>query len=323
MSVPPPCVTKVKDYVPYAPLPPVVHTQSAPPMPADGCRSHCHPLGGYVHPGGLHKLSRMYRYDQVDFDRHVQEFTNSISEMELVYNTGLPDDLTLYVDGIIEEIPRGTPPHLRANIVRQRNLKVDEDVNRRAEDTILTTASSIYHKLFPSTPSHWAFRRHRVYGVLPQYFNAYIFGEWEDMASLSTGSVAVFVVPPWYLAPRDMEDVINTHRFKYMPITGETSPSVDQKRQHYWAMIDNVCYNNKIRHFALTTYEQWVFGCLSDDWKVASLSEVRGQTASNPTILEYLLFWMHCGGGSEPGMRPSEDLFWGDPQAIHAISSLY
>ncbi|KII85567.1 hypothetical protein PLICRDRAFT_321358 [Plicaturopsis crispa FD-325 SS-3] len=319
MSASPPSVTTVKHYVPRALLPPVIHTDSVEPMPLEGFRSHHHPLGGYLNPGGINKLLRMHRYDQVQLTHDVQEFSSSISEMQLTFNTDDEEDLTICVDGVNDEFPPGQSKHSKRIIIQQRLLESDEDVSRRTQHTILMTASSIYHKLFPATPPEWRFRRHRVLGVLPQYFHAYIFGDWE----LKEGAVAVFVVPPWYLAPQDMEDFVNTRSFKALPITGESSPSVDQKRQHYWAMIDNVCYNNQIRHFAVTTYEQWVFGCLSDDWKDASISEIRGHRACSPTILETLLFWMRCGLGNEPGMRPSEDLFWGDPKVVHEISSLY
>lgn len=73
MSASPPSVTTVKHYVPRALLPPVIHTDSVKPMPLEGFRSHHHPLGGYLNPGGINKLLRMHRYDQVQLTHDVQE----------------------------------------------------------------------------------------------------------------------------------------------------------------------------------------------------------------------------------------------------------
>lgn len=81
--------------------------------------------------------------------------------------------------GVNDEFPPGQSKHSKRIIIQQRLLESDEDVSRRTQHTILMTASSIYHKLFPATPPEWRFRRHRVLGVLPQYFHAYIFGDWE------------------------------------------------------------------------------------------------------------------------------------------------
>ncbi|KII85549.1 hypothetical protein PLICRDRAFT_701051 [Plicaturopsis crispa FD-325 SS-3] len=307
MSLPHRGFTTVRDYVSRAILPSMVHTRGGPPVPPEDCRSERNPAGGYLNPGGYHLLAHMHKYDQYNFENSVKTFHDSIADkmLDISASDEFEDDLTIYVDGILDEFPLGKTAHMEKKALRERHVTSDEDVSRRAVVTIFTTASSIYRQLFPSAP-HRTFERHLVYGEEPQYFKPYIYAEWKE-GSFTNALMAVFIVPPWYLAPRDLQDFTNASEFEKLPIIPGKSPDPNQKRQHYWAMVDDICYVNGIRHFAMTTYAQWVFGCFSDDWKHASISETRGHRTQSPTILETFLYWMHCGLDNVPGMTPSQD----------------
>ncbi|KII85586.1 hypothetical protein PLICRDRAFT_322019 [Plicaturopsis crispa FD-325 SS-3] len=335
-----------KDYVPNALLPIVIHTADVPPMPPYDCRSEWHPDNGYLHPGGFHYLRKIRRYDQCWVEQLITEFNDTIADKLLATSrNGGTENLTIHVDGVVEEIPPGLPTHVEQSLLELRNLRIDDDLARRTDATVLKTAATIYHQLFPSVSPTSCFRRHIEWGKQYQYLTPYVFADWTNTTSCTNAKMAVFVVPPWYMAPRDMRDFVYTRTFTPSDlIQPGKPPDIEQKRQHYWAMVNDVCYMYEVHHFAFTTYEEWAFGSFSDDFVDVTISEVRGRTARYPTILETFLFWMHsaCGGG--PGLKPSQvgqcppffgqistdeapctyqDLFVGDPKAIHAIFSCY
>ncbi|KII85584.1 hypothetical protein PLICRDRAFT_56813 [Plicaturopsis crispa FD-325 SS-3] len=346
MSRSTPHFVATKDYVPEALLPIVVHTKEVPSMPPHvDCRSECHPPDGYLHPGGFHYLRRIHRYDQFLIERAVTQFNESIAQTQLVRNQKGAGSLTIHVDGIVEEIPAGLPDNVEEALLRLQQLRSDGDLSNRTDTTILNTATTIYHQLFPSVAPNATFRRHPEWGLKPQYMIPFIFADWTETESFTNSKMAVFVVPPWYLAPRDMRDFVNIRAFKGTDfIRPGTEPDMEQKRQHYWALVNDFCYMHQVQHFAFTTYEEWVFGCFSDDFADVCVSEVRGYTSRWPTILETFLFWMHSACGHDPGVKPSqvgycppfqghlstdeapctyEDLFDDDPEVVHAVFSCH
>ncbi|KII85583.1 hypothetical protein PLICRDRAFT_44911 [Plicaturopsis crispa FD-325 SS-3] len=247
MSSTEPCHIATRDYVQQALLPIVVHTNDVPPMPEDDCRSEYHPRDGYMHPGGYHYLQRIHRYDQCLVERHINQFNESIARRQLTYNTDNGEDLTIHVDGVVEEIPPGLPKRVEATLLGLRYLKSDENLVTRTEMTILETATTIYHQLFPSVAPTCRFWRYKAWGIQYEYMTPFVFADWNTTISCTNSKMAVFVVPPWYLAPRDMRDFVNIREFKRVDsIKPGVPPSMEEKRQHYWAMVNDFCFIYKV-----------------------------------------------------------------------------
>ncbi|KII85576.1 hypothetical protein PLICRDRAFT_31748 [Plicaturopsis crispa FD-325 SS-3] len=314
-----PYLVQASDYIPNAALPLVVYTSSVPSMPAHDRCSRTHPSGGYITPGHQHLLSRMHRYDIRRHEKSVKEFSSSFAELELIYNPEGGEILTIPVDGILPQVVRrsrrregATPLGSRDTNAensrtvhdpvltipgpfRYRDVNADDDVGRVVHESVLTTASTISRQLFSSTPAEWTFQRSIEPGVHSGYLTPYVFANWNsrDSSSFTEGKMAVFVVPPWYLGPQDMQYFVNALQFRNTRIRKRDAPGPNLKRLHYWTMIASFCHGHGIRRFVLTTYEQWVFGCFSEDWTDAAVSDVQERTARSPSVLGTFLFWMH------------------------------
>ncbi|EJD37752.1 hypothetical protein AURDEDRAFT_187994 [Auricularia subglabra TFB-10046 SS5] len=58
------------------------------------------------------------------------------------------------------------------------------------------------------------------------------------------------------------------------------------------SQIAELCRKCRVRHFAVTDYAQWIFGCLSDGYGSAWLSPPIANDSTQPTAVEALCYWM-------------------------------
>ncbi|KAH8079933.1 hypothetical protein HD553DRAFT_317964 [Filobasidium floriforme] len=57
------------------------------------------------------------------------------------------------------------------------------------------------------------------------------------------------------------------------------------------------------RYFVFTDYQRWLFGVFSEDYSHLNITPILPYTASNPTVLESLVYWTRSAIGSEQGYK--------------------
>lgn len=63
--------------------------------------------------------------------------------------------------------------------------------------------------------------------------------------------------------------------------------------EQLWMKIWDVCVNRGAHHWAVTTYDDWVFGGFSDGWSTGSVSAIRSRDTASPiTVLQQFLAWI-------------------------------
>ncbi|KAF8581959.1 hypothetical protein K439DRAFT_1618635 [Ramaria rubella] len=84
----------------------------------------------------------------------------------------------------------------------------------------------------------------------------------------STCKLVVASVAPWALSPLDMDDFMRINK------------------------IWDECTSKRCPYFVLSVYHGWVFGVFLQGWTTALISDVITHTATKPTLMQWLLFWI-------------------------------
>ncbi|KAH9854133.1 hypothetical protein C2E23DRAFT_727038 [Lenzites betulinus] len=100
-------------------------------------------------------------------------------------------------------------------------------------------------------------------------------------------SVIFIVQPPWILTEADLERFVGCPTFP--------RPDSDanlRSHERLWGKIWDLCAQKHSHWFVLTTYWGWVFGAFSSARTCAFTSHVIPFDSKEPTIVQYLFFWL-------------------------------
>ncbi|KAG0696897.1 hypothetical protein DFH29DRAFT_181708 [Suillus ampliporus] len=133
-------------------------------------------------------------------------------------------------------------------------------------------------------------------------------------------SMIVLVVPPWVLDNMDFISFIDTGVVTPRSLDGIPTNKPASVPAILWALLWDMCSQQKCQYFAVTTYELWAFGNFSSNMKDAYISDlfrapvhshdaqVQQDMLSSPTMTETLLFWMAaCIGAGGIVWTPCDD----------------
>ncbi|KAJ7279692.1 hypothetical protein C8J57DRAFT_1303986 [Mycena rebaudengoi] len=178
----------------------------------------------------------------------------------------------------------------------------------------LITVQRALHLLFPDQTSKWNFSLSGDIGSKDRksfdYFIWSYSGPGTPTAFTPLGDIpryplVVAFQPPWILSE---QDILEFSAAGALSMQAESSSPLLDGKERLWAKIWDTCVCRKTRWFALTSYNQWVFGAFSEGWTVGFVSEVYYFDSIGPTILELLSFWIACamrlpGGAVLPKVR--------------------
>lgn len=75
----------------------------------------------------------------------------------------------------------------------------------------------------------------------------------------------------------------------------ETPPENQLNSSHrVWANLLDTCKRHECHSFVLTTYEGWIFGSFSENWASANVSELKDFDATEPRVMQILVYWVAC-----------------------------
>jgi hypothetical protein len=87
----------------------------------------------------------------------------------------------------------------------------------------------------------------------------------------------------------------------------DTPPESQLNSSHrVWANLLDTCKRHECPSFVLTTYQGWVFGSFSEDWTRVDISELKEFDATEPRVMQALVYWVACSMGLAGAERPVE-----------------
>ncbi|KAJ7740446.1 hypothetical protein DFH07DRAFT_965335 [Mycena maculata] len=189
------------------------------------------------------------------------------------------------------------------------------------------TVQRALHVLFPEQTSGWNFSlgddtENSDRKVFQHFIWSYS-GPGTSTAFTPLGNIphhplVIGFQPPWILSPKDMLEFTECRAFPRLD--SEHGSAALDGAERLWANVWDTCVVSKTRWFALTSYDQWVFGLFSEGrWTIGFVSRVYQFDACHPTVLEVLAFWVACAARL-PGWQGLPKV---DPQFIFRIGLEY
>ncbi|KAF8587568.1 hypothetical protein K439DRAFT_1658990 [Ramaria rubella] len=121
----------------------------------------------------------------------------------------------------------------------------------------------------------------------------------QDDITQSTCKVIIAALAPWALSPIDMDDFMRIDQFPAFSVEQGVvnGPSKYNRAQKVWAKIWDDCTCKSCPYFVVSVYHGWVFGVFIKGWTTALISEVIRHTDEEPTVLQWLVFWIASSMG--------------------------
>lgn len=267
-------------------LPPLRHGPGAPHMPAPGHRSHLGRLSERPNP-----------HRNLIFIEPIDDLSNEVKK----FQADLPSLAT----------------HVQHRQVQNPFL----NLLNTSSDSLICVASAVRRTVLSATELvlsnlqyHWFSSQnyaHLAKGVATTFWST---GKTSPMASESPGgstssltlcdpelpqaTVATFVQEPWVLSPHDFNTFCSLRELRnYVPKFTPNAPVMPHDRpwgqaQQLWAFIHDRCEEHQCHFFIVTSYEQWAFGCFSEEWTRAFISSPYSYDEDRPTIMERTLHWV-------------------------------
>ncbi|GJJ06000.1 hypothetical protein Clacol_000187 [Clathrus columnatus] len=100
--------------------------------------------------------------------------------------------------------------------------------------------------------------------------------------------MVVLVVPPWAFADADLL------YFPDFKIKEDGTCATYTRAQKLWAQVYDCCAAKNCPFFAITTFANWVFGAFnpSSGWSNVICTSLIGNANFNPSILEWVTYWV-------------------------------
>ncbi|KAI0764724.1 hypothetical protein C8Q74DRAFT_992901 [Fomes fomentarius] len=125
----------------------------------------------------------------------------------------------------------------------------------------------------------------------------YTFGEPVPPTGMLRPGIVILTLPPWRFGAGDFELFTARTSFKKGEIDREVpdpnaSGSMWNNGTKLWAMLYDTCTVSGYRWFAITTYNHWVFGTWSLNWKAVEVTPaIPCDYEEGMTLAEILTFW--------------------------------
>ncbi|KAI0831205.1 hypothetical protein BC628DRAFT_1311948 [Trametes gibbosa] len=269
----------LRRYASLAVLPQMELNPSLPPLPPPGHRGHANKLSIEHEP--YRRLDCMYNI--IAFPETVSECTDFNLPMT---RTG-DADYDPENGGGISVPARGFKINQSNPIGKPADI---DKVLRWVLEYPLATVNHIMHLVYPATVD-FIMQSGGDDDVDKKIFRWARWGRDEvtitEAQDTWSESVIVVVQPPWILTQADLERFVECPTFP--PPNSHTNM---QSHDRLWGKIWDLCAQKHSHWFVLTTYWGWVFGAFSAGRTRAFTSHVIPFDTKEPTIVQYLFFWL-------------------------------
>ncbi|KAJ3571878.1 hypothetical protein NP233_g3450 [Leucocoprinus birnbaumii] len=142
----------------------------------------------------------------------------------------------------------------------------------------LRTAQRLIHILFPDT-RQWRFKHQDELDVDRKIFNYFLWTKTQRGSQNAQNALVIAYQPPWVLGQVDFEEFV--------------------KCGSLW----DTCVKNNTKWFVITSWNVWAFGCFSDGWCSAVISDIWHLDEHTPNVLECLTYWIASAMGRSGAYR--------------------
>ncbi|TDL20633.1 hypothetical protein BD410DRAFT_361804 [Rickenella mellea] len=263
------------EYAENVVLPPSRHCPAAPAMPAPGEKSAMTTVADSKISVDRRNLSFMRPLSRSVLNVQILQYYQILSLNKTMHQLAIDD--------------RAIPGH------SELLFRGDKDVTTSAEDEALGKAVSILKSIDAQTENYYVdISMDRDGTIVPLKV---IRDEQESQSRTESVRFGVFILGPWSFAPADFEEFVSIKDVSFMDSKGPASESRTEVKftsaELMLAHVYNFCHENGCRFWAISTYEQWVFGAFLEDYSIGWTSPVYGIEAKGPNIVQCLEYWIH------------------------------